>query len=120
MKITDCKIGKKYQINPSGTIGTLMKTENGLGWDIEQEHFYKKCSDGLVRFGTGIDNNDEDTYEDYLEIEEYENNPKQLKEFLEKLNCLVDEFHPNIYLLDDVFKGIQIIEISVLDELNKR
>jgi hypothetical protein len=70
MKITDCKIGKKYQINPSGTIGTLMKTENGLGWDIEQEHFYKKCSDGLVRFGTGIDNNDEDTYEDYLEIEE--------------------------------------------------
>jgi len=70
MKITDCKIGKKYQIDDSGTIGTLMKTENGLGWDIEQEHFYKKCSDGLVRFGTGIDNNDEDTYEDYLEIEE--------------------------------------------------
>jgi hypothetical protein len=49
-----------------------------------------------------------------------ENNPKQLKAFLEKLNCLVDEFHPNIYLLDDVFKGIQIIEIVVLDELNKR
>jgi hypothetical protein len=70
MKITDCKIGKKYQIDPSGTIGTLIKTENGLGWDIEGNNPYHEDSDGLVRFGTGIDNSDEDTYEDYLEIEE--------------------------------------------------
>jgi hypothetical protein len=61
---------KKYQIDPSGTISTLMKTENGLGWDIEGNNPYHEDSDGLVRFGTGIDNSDEDTYEDYLEIEE--------------------------------------------------
>jgi hypothetical protein len=48
-----------------------------------------------------------------------ENHPEQLKLFLEQLNRLVDEFHPNIYLLDGVFKGIQTIEIAVLDELNK-
>ena len=48
-----------------------------------------------------------------------EKNPEQLKSFLEKLNSLVDEFHPNIYTLNDVFKGIQTIEIAILDELNK-
>jgi hypothetical protein len=48
-----------------------------------------------------------------------ENHPEQLELFLNKLNDLVDEFHPNIYLLDGVFKGIQTIEIAVLDELNR-
>ena len=48
-----------------------------------------------------------------------ENNPEQLKEFLKQLNELVDEFHPNIYTLNGVFKGIQTIEIAILDELNK-
>jgi len=48
-----------------------------------------------------------------------ENHPQQLKEFLYKLNKLVDEYHPNIYLLDDVFKGVEIIEVAILDELNK-
>ena len=47
-----------------------------------------------------------------------ENNPEQLKLFLTKLNELVDEF-PNIYLLKGVFKGVQTIEIAILDELNK-
>ena len=48
-----------------------------------------------------------------------ENHPKQLNEFLTKLNELVDEYHPNIYLLDNVFKGIRTIEIAILDELNR-
>jgi hypothetical protein len=48
-----------------------------------------------------------------------ENNQEQLKAFLEKLNELVDEFHPNIYLLNGVFKGVQTIEIAILNELNK-
>ena len=48
-----------------------------------------------------------------------ENNPKQLKAFLERLNRLVDEFHPNIYLLNNVSRGFHIIEIAILDELNK-
>jgi Na+-transporting NADH:ubiquinone oxidoreductase subunit NqrE len=48
-----------------------------------------------------------------------ENNQEQLKAFLKKLNELVDEFHPNIYLLNGVFKGVQTIEIAILNELNK-
>jgi hypothetical protein len=48
-----------------------------------------------------------------------ENNPEQLRAFLKQLNELVDEFHPNIYTLNGVFKGIQTIEIAILDELNK-
>jgi Holliday junction resolvasome RuvABC endonuclease subunit len=53
-------------------------------------------------------------------MKEFEaNNPEQLKLFLKQLNELVDEFHPNIYLIDSVFKGIQTIEIAISDELNK-
>ena len=48
-----------------------------------------------------------------------ENNPKQLNLFLKELNELVDKFHPNLYLIDKVFKGVIDIEIAVLDELNK-
>ena len=48
-----------------------------------------------------------------------ENNPEQLKAFLNRLNDLMDEFHPNIYLLNNVFRGFHTIEIAILDELNK-
>jgi len=48
-----------------------------------------------------------------------ENNPEQLKQFLKELNELVDKFHPNLYLIDKVFKGVTDIEIAVLDELNR-
>ena len=48
-----------------------------------------------------------------------ENAPERLKEFLSKLDELIEEYHPNIYLLDGVFRGVRTIEIAVLDELNK-
>lgn len=48
-----------------------------------------------------------------------ENNPAQLREFLDRLNELVDEFHPNIYLIDKVFEGVGVITVGILDELNK-
>jgi hypothetical protein len=48
-----------------------------------------------------------------------ENNPEQLKAFLAKLDELIEEYHPNIYLLNGVFKGVRTIEIAILDELNK-
>ena len=46
-----------------------------------------------------------------------ENNPQQLKAFLYQLNKLVDEYHPNIYLLDDVFEGINLIEKAIKKKL---
>jgi len=48
-----------------------------------------------------------------------ENDPERLKEFLSKLDELIEEYHPNIYLLDGVFRGVRTIEVAVLDELNK-
>jgi hypothetical protein len=48
-----------------------------------------------------------------------ENNQEQLRKFLEQLNRLVDEFHPNIYKLNKVFEGINEITIAISDELNK-
>jgi hypothetical protein len=44
---------------------------------------------------------------------------KDLLEFHTKLQDLMDEYHHAIYLNDGIFKGIQTIEIAVLDELNK-
>ena len=44
---------------------------------------------------------------------------EELNAFLNKLNELVEDFHHEIYLLDDVFKGIRTIEIAILNELNK-
>ena len=47
------------------------------------------------------------------------NHPQQLREFLTKLNELVDDYHPNIYLIDGISKGLKTIEIAISDELNK-
>ena len=48
-----------------------------------------------------------------------ENNPERLQEFLRQLNNLVDDFHPNIYTIDKVFNGLEIIEIGIKEQLNK-
>lgn len=48
-----------------------------------------------------------------------ENNPKQLKEFLTKLNELVDDYHHNIYLLDGVFEGIELIDKAIKKQLTE-
>ena len=48
-----------------------------------------------------------------------DSNPEELKAFLNKLDELVEDFHHEIYLLDDVFKGIRTIETAILNELNK-
>ena len=48
-----------------------------------------------------------------------ENHPEQLKLFLHKFTKLIDEFYPSLHLLKDVSRGFHIIEIAILDELNK-
>jgi hypothetical protein len=48
-----------------------------------------------------------------------ENNPERLREFLRQLVDLVDEFHPNVYTIDKVFNGLELIEIGISEELNK-
>ena len=46
-----------------------------------------------------------------------ENNPERLKEFIHKFRLLIDEFHPNIYLLDGVFEGVEKIEETIKKKL---
>ena len=48
-----------------------------------------------------------------------ENNPERLQEFLRQLNYLVDDFHPNIYLIDKVDDGLQLIDTAIKEEINK-
>ena len=45
-----------------------------------------------------------------------EKHPEKLGEFIKQLRILVDEFHPNIYLLDGVFEGLDKIEQAVNEE----
>lgn len=45
-----------------------------------------------------------------------EKHPEKLGEFIKQLRLLVDEFHPNIYLLDGVFEGLDKIEQAVNEE----
>ena len=47
-----------------------------------------------------------------------ENNPEQLRKFLSEFRMLIDNYHPNIYTMDDLFKGVDIIEVAVLNKLN--
>ena len=47
------------------------------------------------------------------------NNPTRLNEFLKQLNELVDEFHPNIYLIDEVSEALEKIDEAIKKELSK-
>lgn len=47
------------------------------------------------------------------------NHPQQLKDFIASLRKVVDEYHANIYLLDDVFKGVKQIEDAIDEEYSK-
>ena len=42
-----------------------------------------------------------------------------LKAFLKQLNDLLYEYHPEIYLMDEVFEGLEKIEKAIKNELNK-
>lgn len=61
MKFEALEIGKRYQIDESGTTGVLLHStidDLGPGFMVDQtEHVYEESPDGLVRFGVN------DTYE---------------------------------------------------------
>jgi hypothetical protein len=46
-----------------------------------------------------------------------ENNPERLRAFIVQLNELIDEFHPNIYLIDGVHVGVNTIIDAVREQL---
>ena len=48
------------------------------------------------------------------------NDPERLKQFLKQFNELIDEFHPNIYLLDGVFEGVEKIEETIKKKLYEK
>jgi hypothetical protein len=48
-----------------------------------------------------------------------ENNPEQLKEFIKQFRMLMDEFHPNTYLIDDVWAAAHTIELAIQNKLDE-
>lgn len=46
-----------------------------------------------------------------------ENNPERLQEFLDKLNELFDEYHPNLYTNDGACFGIHLVIDAVREQL---
>ena len=61
----------------------------------------------------------DDDAEFTVESEFEANHPGRLKEFYAKFNDLIEEYHSNLYLMNDVFKGANVIEIALLNEFNK-
>jgi len=49
-----------------------------------------------------------------------ENNPKRLKEFTRKLQELYDEYHPNLYLIDEVYDGMIMILDGIKNKLEDK
>jgi len=47
-----------------------------------------------------------------------ENNPEQLRKFLKEFNDLTDEYHANIYTLDELWEGVRMIQDAINYELN--
>ena len=47
-----------------------------------------------------------------------ENNPEQLRKFLKEFNDLTDEYHANLYTLDEVWEGVRMIQDAINYELN--
>jgi Holliday junction resolvasome RuvABC endonuclease subunit len=48
-----------------------------------------------------------------------ENNPERLKAFAVQLEELMDEFHPNIYLIDEVYAGVELILTGIQKKLKE-
>jgi hypothetical protein len=46
-----------------------------------------------------------------------ENDVERLKLFLIDLENLIDEYHPNIYMLDSIFKNVKAIEDDIQKEI---
>jgi hypothetical protein len=46
-----------------------------------------------------------------------ENDVERLKLFLIDLENLIDEYHPNIYMLDSIFKNVEAIENDIHKEI---
>lgn len=46
-----------------------------------------------------------------------QNHPQELEAFLDKLNHLIDDYHHEIYLIDDVFEGYHQIIAAIHKEM---
>jgi len=55
-----------------------------------------------------------DIKEDESEFER--NAPGRIDQFINELERLLDEYHPELYLKDDVYAGIEAVKIAALGE----
>ena len=47
-----------------------------------------------------------------------QNHPQELKNFLTELHHLIDNYHHELYLLDEIYDGLGIITRAVSDEID--
>ena len=58
----------------------------------------------------------EEEYEDGMESEFTRNTPDRVDQFIKELDALIEEYHAELYLKDDVFTGIEAVKIAALGE----
>lgn len=47
-----------------------------------------------------------------------QNHPQELENFLTELHHLIDNYHANLYMINEVYDGLGIITRAVSDEIN--
>jgi hypothetical protein len=52
--------------------------------------------------------------EDGMESEFTRNTPDRIDQFIKELDALIEEYHAELYLKDDVFTGIEAVKIAAL------
>ena len=75
---------------------------------INGEDFYEKFSFDPRDLAEGKINEDESEFE--------RNTPDRIDQFIKELDALIEEYHAELYLKDDVFTGIEAVKMAALGE----
>ena len=110
---------KKFKVTET-TPATLVKVYEVIAHDSD-DAIQKYINDEGVEISfqvTPYDDDAEFEVED-LSSEFTKAHSEKINEFYAKFNDLLEEYHPNLYLMNRVYSGAETIKWALLDELNK-
>ena len=110
---------KKFKVTET-TPATLVKVYEVIAHDSD-DAIQKYINDEGVEISfqvTPYDDDAEFEVED-LSSEFAKAHLEKINEFYAKFDDLLNEYHPNLYLMNGVYRGAEKIKWALLDELNK-
>jgi hypothetical protein len=86
---------------------------------LEFHNFTWTEDNKLIVNGKQVNPEDWDIVEIISSPEFSPHNPERLRSFIRELNTLIDEYHPNIYLNDEIFEGVDMIIKAVNKQIKQ-